>query len=368
MLVLNYILLFVIIIIMLMLLQRYYDKKEILENKERMQSIHHYLLSETSLVKNKKPLLWIHIPYEFNSRNWLDFNSRKTLELNQPYLYLTIQSIIQNCDDSFNICLIDDHSFSKIIPNWKVDMKLISDPLLVYMRQLAMAKLIYTYGGMVVPISFLCFKNLHELYKKGTRNNKMFLCENINNNITSTSYNFYPDLQFMGSVKNNKMVEGLIQFIERTISKDYTAQLKFEGEFNRWCNTRIYNKEINLIDGKEIGIKTLDDDKVLVDDLLNEDYLNFFKEMYGILIPSNMILTRKKYEWFARLSTEQVLDANTILSKYMLIALSPDSKNGVVELKESKPNWVNFWSVPSSAPVYGLKPNHLGDKIQPLKF
>jgi len=53
MLVFDYILLFVIVILLSMLLQRYYDKKEIKESKEMYVSIHHYLLNETSLVKNK---------------------------------------------------------------------------------------------------------------------------------------------------------------------------------------------------------------------------------------------------------------------------------------------------------------------------
>jgi hypothetical protein len=114
MLVFDYILLFVIVILLSMLLQRYYDKKEIKESKEMYVSIHHYLLNETSLVKNKKPLLWVHIPYEYNTRNWLDFNSRKSLELNQPYLYLTVRSIITQSGESFTICMIDDNAFKKL--------------------------------------------------------------------------------------------------------------------------------------------------------------------------------------------------------------------------------------------------------------
>jgi hypothetical protein len=368
MLILDYILLFVIVIILSMLLQRYYEKKERLETKDRYISIRNYLLNETSLGKNKKPLLWIHIPYEYNSRNWLDFNSRKSLELNQPYLYLTVQSIIEKCDDDFNICLIDDAAFSKIIPNWEINMKLISDPILTYMRQLAMVKLIHIYGGMIVPISFACFKNLDEMYKKGTRNDKVFLCETINDNITSTSYNVYPNIQFMGANKNNAMIEELINFMERTVSKDNTDQLNFAGEFNRWCNTRVYNNKINLIDGKEIGIKNMDDEIILVDNLLNSDYVSFYENMFGILIPSKMILKRKKYEWFARLSAEQVLQSDTILSKHILVSLGKNSTlttNKLTE-KEEKPNWINFWSVPSDAPVWGFQPNGLGDKLRSI--
>ena len=50
----------------------------------------------------------------------VDFHSRNTNNLNQPYLHLTIQSIIDHCSNDFHICLIDDDSFSKLIPEWDI--------------------------------------------------------------------------------------------------------------------------------------------------------------------------------------------------------------------------------------------------------
>jgi len=169
----------------------------------------------------------------------------------------------------------------------------------------------------------------------------------------------------MGANKNNQMVSELINFMERSVSKDNTDQLNFTGEFNRWCNTRVYKNEINLIDGKEIGIKNMDDEIILVDNLLNSDYVTFYDNMFGILIPSKMILKRKKYEWFARLSAEQVLESDTILSKHILVSLGKNTTNKIAE-KEDKPNWINFWSVPSEAPVWGFQPNGLGDKLRTI--
>ena len=61
----------------------------------------------------KKPILWVHIDYKKNSRNWESFYSRSNNDINQDYLYLTIRSIIDNCGDDSHICLIDDNSFSK---------------------------------------------------------------------------------------------------------------------------------------------------------------------------------------------------------------------------------------------------------------
>ena len=55
-----------------------------------------YLVSESSLAKSKLPILWIHNDYNVNARNWPSFFSRNTLDLNQPYVLLTIKSIIDN--------------------------------------------------------------------------------------------------------------------------------------------------------------------------------------------------------------------------------------------------------------------------------
>jgi hypothetical protein len=85
---------------------------------------------------------------------------------------------MKHCDQSFTICIIDDNSFEKLLPGWSIDMSKISNPISENMRKLGLMKLIYKYGGVNCPISFLCLKDLSGLYQKGTRGEKMFLCEN----------------------------------------------------------------------------------------------------------------------------------------------------------------------------------------------
>ena len=90
-------------------------KERIQDNDEHDQydKVKKYFLNNTSLAKSKLPILWIHVPYEHNSRNWENFGSRKSEELNQPYLFLTIKSIINKCGKDFNICMLDDSAFLK---------------------------------------------------------------------------------------------------------------------------------------------------------------------------------------------------------------------------------------------------------------
>ena len=371
MLVTNYIILFVILISLGILYQKYIEKYNKTANFDGYGEIQKYLLKDKSLDKSKKPILWIYIPHEYNARNWLSFGSRSTNDLNQPYLYLTVKSIIKNCDKSFKIVLIDDGTFEKLIPKWNINMSLLAEPMKCYVRQLAMAKLIYNYGGLTVPISFLCFRDLIGLYNKGTNDDSMFVCENYDLNITSTNKLFYPSADFMGAQKENDTVKEFIHFMERMISEDYTAETKFLGEFDGWCNHKITNGKMRLIPGTDVGTKTVDDEPVIVETLLGEDYIHFYGKTYGIWIPDKMILKRRHYEWFARMSPEQIFQSQFILAKYMVLALAPDSHMGVIEpMENADPNWISFWRVPltnSTLNIWGPKPMGLGDNVPRAK-
>jgi hypothetical protein len=338
------------------------------ENKDNYEAIQKYLLDDVTLGKSKKPILWIHVPYEYNSRKWLSFGSRSSFDLNQPYLYLTVRSIIKHCDQSFTICIFDDNSFQKLIPGWNIDMSRLSDPILCNMRVLGMMKLLYIYGGMMCPISFLCMRDLSGLYAKGTRENKMFVCETIDRNSTSVRMNFYPSISFCGAPKECEMIAKLCNYIEVVSSHDHTAESKFLGQYDRWCMKNVGEGRINLIEGVEIGTKTIDDKQIILDDLMSNHYLDLYKGTYGILIPSNELLSRLQYGWFVRSSPRQVLESDTIIGNYLLLSIGPEQQQGILEPLEVKPNWVGFWRTPLYPGLYGLRPYGLGNNLNKVPY
>ena len=370
----NLCILFFILIVLGFLYKRFEDKRIREEKDENYSEIQNYLLDDVTLAKSKKPILWIHVPYEYNSRNWLSFGSRSSFNLNQPYLYLTVKSIITQCDDSFTICIFDDNTFQRLIPGWNINMNSITDPILTNMRTLGFMKLLHIYGGMMCPISFLCMKDLSGLYSKGTRGNKMFLCETTDRNVTSSNFDYYPAVTFCGAPKECEMVKMLGDFIQRTMSRDFTSENKFVGNFDRWCEKRIKDREINLIDGIDIGTKTIDEKPIILDDLMSNQYLNLYKGTYGILIPADEVLKRNNYEWFARMSAKQVMESNTIIGNYLLLANAPDAEGGILEPYEPTINkkienkFVGFWKTPNYPGLYMLKPNFLGDNLIKLPY
>jgi hypothetical protein len=350
----------IVIFFIFMFIVFYYFQRQ---NKNYV--INDYLFDENNLQINivfkniKKPILWIYIPYEYNSRHWGSFGSRSSFNLNQPYLYLTIQSIVQHCSKDFYICIIDEYSFEKLIPEFSLELNKVPYPIKYNLKILCLLKLLYLYGGLIVPLSFVCFQNLYPLYKKLTKDGKLVVGQNVNNNVSSQEYLFSPDIHFIGSKSQNPILEEIIQYTQIIISTDFTEESIFLGKLNKWC---LNNKKVNLISPKELGTCTTDNKAVLIDNLLERNYISFSKNLYGIWIPSTMILNRTAYQWFARMSKEQVLEGNTILSKYILLSLGPGSVPQIKEPVEKK-DWISFWKVPSGAPVWGLMPIDLGNNV-----
>jgi len=291
------------------------------KHEDEYDLIKKYLLNDSPLYGYNKPKIWIHSNYEVNARHWQDFHSRNSTNLNQPYLHLTIQSIINHCGKDFHICLIDDETFSKLIPTWDVDIGQIPDPIKSNIRELGLAQLVYFYGGMVVPNSFLCSGNLLGLYSDGISGMQAFACENINRTQEYTQSHkpiFSPDPYFYGAPKNNKTIKEYADMLKtRCMNPHFTAEYEFRGQTQRLFQRFIGQQKMNLIGGELVGVKNDKRKPILIDDLLGDGFLILSPNAYGIYIPKDDILQRTKYQWFAAMTTEQVLETNTIIAKYM---------------------------------------------------
>jgi len=282
-----------------------------------------YTLNSDKLHKSKLPILWIYVPYKINDRHWVSFGSRNTRDLNQPYLNLTVKTIIAQCSKSFTICIVDDTSFSKLLPDWRVNLQKVAAPISDNIQQLCMIKLLHTYGGLVCPISFTCLKDLREMYVEGTCDNtKMFVC-NINNRrpYIHKDVDSAPTITFCGAPPKHDQVGELVKFMEYAILRDQSAETEFNSIYNRWINTGTINKQmINHIDEVQIGVKTAERKNIYLSDLMSNQYLDVDKNAYGILLPSDEILASHEFIRFAKMTEKEVLESNTAIGKYLLIA------------------------------------------------
>jgi len=302
---------------------------------EEYEMIRKYLLNESPLYGYNKPKLWIHTKYEINSRKWKSFYSRNSTDLNQPYIHLTIKTIIDHCGEDFNICLIDDDTFSKILPNWDVNVSTLSDPIKSHMRELGMAEILYVYGGIIVPNSFVCLKNLIPMYSEG----QPFVCENINT--SPTAHEFMPDVRFMGAKKKDPTIKLYMEHLkQRNSNPHFTSEPDFLKDTTKWCLSAIKSNQMVMIKGDYIGVKSNAKRPILLEDLMEENYLDLNIGAYGIYIPADEVLARHKYQWFATMSSADLLKTNMIITKYLKSAIieavseyrKPPEKRSVISI------------------------------------
>jgi len=293
---------------------------------DEYELIRKYLLNDSPLYGYNRPKIWIHTKYDINARKWKDFQSRNTTDLNQPYIHLTIKTIIDHCGDDFNVCLIDDESFSKLLPSWDIDLTVVAEPMRSHFRDLALLQLIYFYGGMVVPNSFVCIKNLKSFYDESTHGNCPFVCEMVNRtvNIEKQKHKmlFVPDIHFMGANKNDPTILELVEKVKHLNKTPFFSnEHDLLGTVSNYCIEYINGGKMNLVDGQCIGIKTKDRKTILLENLMEEEYLDLSSHAVGIYIPEDEILIRPKYQWFAYLSKEEILKSKMIISKYLLASI-----------------------------------------------
>lgn len=303
-------------------------KSAFTDESDEHELIKKYLLHDSPLYGEERPKMWIHSKYEINARKWKSFQSRNTTDLNQPYIHLTVKSIINHCGNDFNICLIDDETFSKLIPGWDIDVSKIAEPMKSRYRELGIIELIYIYGGMTIPNSFVCMKNLKELYDMGVENNKPFICEGINRytNILmdKNKRTFTPDSQIIGAKKKSPEFRLMADYLKiRNQNPHFSSDVEFLGFTSEWCISKIRSGEMNLIGGEYIGIKTTDGKPILLEDLMEEAPLHICPmRNFGVLIPREEILNRVHYQWFATMSSSELLTTTPVVVKYILASMN----------------------------------------------
>jgi hypothetical protein len=288
------------------------------EEERHYELVKKYLIQDSSLARSKLPIIWIHIGHEYNARSWQSFFSRSSEDINQPYMFLTIKSIIDKCGENFNICLIDDSSFTDILPNWNIDMTRVADPIKSKLRNLAMARLLKSYGGMILPPTFLCMKNLIDMYYTETCGGKPFVGESIDDNSTSVNVSYFPNKQIMGCAKNCGVISDYISYLENLISDDYTDESVFLGSQDRWIAQNAKQGNINIVDAALLGVSDTDGRPVVLERLMGQTYVDFSPTVLGVLLPENDILKRTSFQWFARQSVSQALACDNVAGKLLL--------------------------------------------------
>lgn len=316
----KYVTIFTIISVTTILYERYKKKYDPDEELKDNHLVKKFLLGENTILGGNKPTIWIHTKYDINARNWENFGSRNSKNLNTKYIELCVESIIKYSGKTCNVVLISDKSFGNLIPGWVIDMNKLANPIKSHIRKLAIAKILYYYGGMVLPNSMLLVKDIRGLYDEMIGYNDMFVGEKVARNSVAMYTRFYPSNELMGCIKNSRKMDKYIKKLESLISQDNTNEMEFDGNCDRYLYELASKNEIQLVCGKLLGVKQKNHEVVLIDDLLSLKYIDFCDRMYGIWIPEDALAKRRKFGWFLKLNRRGLYNSKTTLSKYFAIS------------------------------------------------
>ena len=314
----NYIGMVVALTTMGILFKRYQRKYEFDPELKDNDLVKKFLLNDQMIYG--KPNLWIYNKYEKNSRNWDNFYSRSNFNVNKPYIQACMESVVKYNGDDFNIFIVNDESFSKLLDDWNVVLSNVPEPMKEKVRKMGMCKLLYKYGGMYIPRSFLSTCKLNNLYNDGVRHNKMFCVENVNRSTSQLENEFMASNVIMGCMKFCSKMKSYIDYLNNLVKTDYTNESNIVGQENKWLQLECDNYSINMVNGRLIGVKDKYDEVIGVEDLLGESILNFDKAKSGIYIDEDAISERTKLNWFDKISKEEVFRSNTAIGDQILLS------------------------------------------------
>ena len=301
-----------IIVLFSVLMYKYYKKNydmNIIEFKKENVDIDIYFFSDLYLKKSIKRKLWINIPFQKNSRQWESFGSRSSHKLNLAYMTLCVKSIIDWCGQTYDIIIYDDTNIPLLLPETKVDLMKLSGSLLDKYRELCKLQILYMYGGVMVPPSLFLRKNINLIDDPKT----WYVCESYNDNNVSFN-NLICSTDLMGSNSENVNLAKYIDVYSNELKKDFVENHNFDMNYFKQHN-------IPYIDGKMIGTKTRYNDKITIEDLMSNKKIILDKKHIGLYIPHEQLIKRRVYNWYCKLSEEEVLKCQVFISYYMLSAM-----------------------------------------------
>ena len=95
--------------------------------------------------------------------------------------------------------------------------------------------------------------------------------------------------------------------------------MKFNNTPGKYLHEKVNQRKITLVDGKKIGIKDENNNNIVIEDLFNTKYIQFIDDLIGINIPDKEISSRHSYSWINKVSIQDLLNSDLLISKYLLL-------------------------------------------------
>ena len=252
--------------------------------------------------------IWVHVPFSHNSRYWDSFGSRTSEDLNIPYVYLCIKSIIETCGDDHDVIIYDDSNIAEILQDDTdiVEVDKLSGIILEKYREIMKAKILKKYGGISLPCT-LFMKSRPQFLNKLS---ELTACRIPNEGVSKSYVDYVVSPKILACPKRCPKMDDYINSLKIL---DYSEE-KFKFYDNEYLKENAYIIDESLIGGKDVS-----GNMVTLDRLLSNEDIQLSTSHFGLYTSLEQLLVRSKFQWFLRLSPQQIYDSKDrlFISKYI---------------------------------------------------
>ncbi len=268
--------------------------------------------------KLKRKKVFIHIPYERNTRSWLDFGARSSNNLNLGICMLCIQSVIRHLGESMDIVLYDNNNVKDLIgESNEEDLCNIENPSIlsgVDLKQwegYCKAKILYKYGGIIMEPYYYFIRKPEE---KILFPPSLTISQEVNDGHNVSQQTLIPTTNhWMSAPKKNADVRIYIQYLQHLCVHHYSEDHKhFDKTFEKlYALHHIHPKKMGSVDTRG--------DPVYVNDLLSKRNIEMDSDMFCLFINIPHLKKYRKDGWILKMNETQIKQSNTYLGNFIVL-------------------------------------------------
>ena len=288
----------------------YMTQKNIEENK--------FTQRDLLKVGTNNTTLWLYYDQsDVNSRNWSDFGSRSSRVLNTPYLNLCYQTIVMKNGSNYNVKVLAGLSdVALLLGGWNELPKSLQNPLatvgsaeLNYIR----ARILRQFGGLWVNPSIIFLKSLPDITKSKS---VIFFGTNKDETYNGTSS---PSSDIMYSPEKENEIYIKLEEITLKRLTNYEGGKQFSNndlkEISKTFDTITYMPSLEY-SRKSNGRR------IQLEDLLISKDTDVPNNVVYVPIDSKELTERQNFGWFLRMSENQILESDLLISSLFRMGLS----------------------------------------------
>lgn len=224
-------------------------------------------------------------------------------DMAEAYVGMCVESVRAAANDKHQVIVAHEGVFASLIPGWNVDLAMIPEPSRTQARTLASWKLLYYYGGVVVPASTLFVGSVDDLVARAPG---CFAVERPRGGAHA---------RVLGADREHPALRDMVRRMELNIARGAPGEDGFDGVTEGIVSDTIVAHGGALLDGEVAGLRDVRGEPVSADALFGG--VAFSNALVCVVIPADQVRSRKSMAWFAQASPRQLAKSSSPLCRLL---------------------------------------------------